>query len=77
MDILHSQAGGVSKHVHHIRIPKHQELFGDIDYVLPNARLFRMRTSLHIFEDNEVVTQQTTMAEIRQCVMYQHTTANG
>ena len=59
MDILHSQAGGVSMHVHHTRIPKHQELFGDIDYVLPNARLFRMRTSLHIFEDNEVLTKLT------------------
>ena len=64
-------------HVHHTQILKHQELFGDIDCALPNARLFRMRNSLHIFEDHEVVTQQTTMAEIQECVMYQHTTANG
>ena len=36
----------------------HQEPFGDIDFVSPKARLFSMRTSLYIFEDNVAVMKQ-------------------
>ena len=52
-----SQAGGDFKLVHQTLVQKHQEPFGDIDYVLPNARWFSMRTSLYIFEDNEAAIQ--------------------
>ena len=55
---MHSQAGGDSKLVHQIQILQHQEPFGDIDHVLPDARLFSMRTSSNIFEDNEAVIKQ-------------------
>ena len=39
------QAGGDSKLVHQTKILKHQESYGDIDCLHPNARLFSMRTS--------------------------------
>ena len=40
-------------------IQKHQEPFGDIHFVPPNARLFSMRNSIYIFEDNEAVIKHT------------------
>ena len=59
LNLLYTQAGGGSKLVHQTQILKHLEPFGDIDDVLPNARLFSMRTSYYIFEDNEAVIKQT------------------
>ena len=58
INMLYTQAGGGSKLVHQTQILKHLEPFGDIDDVLPNARLFSMRTSYYIFEDNEAVIKQ-------------------
>ena len=38
MDIVHPQGGGDSKPFHQTPKPKHDESFGDIDSVPPNAR---------------------------------------
>ena len=43
------------KPVHQSQIQKHHESCGNIDYVLPNALLFSMRTALYTFEDNDAV----------------------
>ena len=45
IDMLHPQAGGDAKPGHQTQILKHQEPFGDIDCVPPNARLCSMRAS--------------------------------
>ena len=55
---MHPQGGGFSKRVHQTRIPRHDELFGDVEYVRPNARLFSIRTALYVFEDHESVIKQ-------------------
>ena len=40
------------------KMPKQHDPFGDIDYVPPNARLFSMRTTIYVFEDNEAAIKQ-------------------
>ena len=58
IDFLHPQGGGDFKLVHQTQILKHHESSGDIYSVFPKARLFSMRTALHMFEDNEAVKKQ-------------------
>ena len=70
IDSLHPQAGGDFKPVHQTHIPKHHDTFGEIDYVLPNARLFSMRTALYISEGNKAVKKNKKRAHALQSVMY-------
>ena len=72
IDILHPKGEGDSKPIHQTQIPtKHNDPFGDIDFVPANARLFSMLTaSLYIFDDNEAAIKTQTKSDVLQCVMY-------
>ena len=64
--MLHTQTGGDFSPVHQTQILKHQESFGDIDYVLPNVRLFCLRTSMNlIFYESSKSRSPTTRSVSR------------
>ena len=69
IDTLRPQAGGDFKRVHQTQILEHHEPFEDMDCVPPNVRLFSMRISLYIFENNEAEIKHRKTAVVLQCVM--------
>ena len=63
VEVLQAQAGSTSaraQSLHKRKLDTTHESLGNIHHVSPNARLFRMRSSLHVVEDNEAVIKMIT-----------------
>ena len=74
IDFLHSpKLEATPSLLHQTQILTHQEPPGNIDCVPPNARLFGVRTSFFIFEDNEAVINKSTKAESHNASWMTHT----